>query len=178
MRKLLLAMLMVFALALSASAQTKITGKAHCAKEDPSYSIDVGDKPGHTLMAQKRACNWTTPLEIAGSKTKDGTDVETAEMSGASIHDSGYHTATMDNGDKFTVHFWGSMKLNKDNTGTFDGKWSFVSGTGKLRRIKGSGTYKGTAGADGSSDVDVEGEYTIPAAAAAPAKKAPAKKSM
>jgi hypothetical protein len=172
--------LMVLALAMTASAQgTKITGKAHCAKEDPSYSIDVGDKPGHALMAQKRACNWTTPLEIAGSKTKDGTDVETAEMSGASIHDSGYHTATMDNGDKFTVHFSGSTKLNKDNTGAFNGKWSFVSGTGKLKGIKGGGTYKGMAAADGGSDVDVQGDYTIPEAKAAPAKppKAPAKKS-
>ncbi len=176
MRKVSWVVLMVLALAMTANAQgTKITGKAHCAKEDPSYSIDVGDKPGHALMAQKRACNWTS-LEIAGSKAKDGTDVETAEMSGASIHDSGYHTATMDNGDKFTVHFWGSMKLNKDNTGTMNGKWSFVSGTGKLKGIKGSGTYKGMAAADGSSDVDVEGDYTIPEAKAAPAK-APAKKS-
>ncbi len=176
MRKLLLAMLMVFALALSASAQTKITGKVHCAKEDPSYSIDVGDKPGHALMALKRACNWTAPLEIAGSKTKDGTDVETAEMTGASVRANGYHTSTMDSGDKFTVSYKGSAKMNKDNSGTLDGKWSFVSGTGKLKGIKGGGTYKGTTGADGSSDVDVEGQYTIPAAA--PAKKAPAKKAM
>ena len=35
---------------------------------------------------------------------------------------------------------------------------------GKLKGIKGSGTYKGSGLADGTSDVEVEGEYTMPAA--------------
>jgi len=38
-----------------------------------------------------------------------------------------------------------------------------ASGTGKLKGIKGGGTYKGTAGADGSITYAVEGEYSLPA---------------
>jgi hypothetical protein len=136
----------------------------HCAKADPDYSIEVGDRPGHVLALRKATCTWTGEAEIAGLKTKTGQDVATSEVSGAALRDNGFHTATMDNGDKFTVRFTGTGTMNKDNTGAFEGKWTIVSGTGKLKGVKGSGTYKGTAGADGTSDVQVEGDYTAPAA--------------
>jgi hypothetical protein len=43
-----------------------------------------------------------------------------------------------------------------------EGTWSFTSGTGKLKGIKGKGTYKGTANADGSMTYQVDGEYSLP----------------
>ena len=59
------------------------------------------------------------------------------------------------------------MKMNKDKTATFEGKWTFTSGTGKLKGM----TYNGTGAADGTSSIDVEDEYTLPEAKpAAPAK--------
>jgi hypothetical protein len=169
MRSLSLVVLMVFALAMTASAQTKISGKAHCPKGDMN-SADVGDKPGHMLILQKITCTYTTPLEIAGGKNKDALEVFTTEMSGGAGHDNGYETATLDSGDKYVVHFWGTSKMNKDNSGTNEGKWTFVSGTGKLKGIKGGGTYKGTQAADGTSEFEVEGDYTIAAPAPKPAK--------
>jgi glucose dehydrogenase len=177
MKKTAFVVLMVFALALTASAQTKVAGKAHCAKADPEYMIEVGDKPGHLMGARKAACTWTTPMEIEGAKSTTGTDVATQEVSGSTMRDSGYHNATMDNGDTFTVRFQGLSKMNKDNSGPFEGKWTFVTGTGKLKGIKGGGTFKGMAAADGSADVDVEGDYTIAPPPPPPAKKEPAKKS-
>jgi hypothetical protein len=176
MKKSVFVVLMVFAMALTVSAQgTKISGKAHCDKPDPAAMTDVGDKPGHMMMLRGAACNYTTPMEIAGLKTTTGHDAGTAEVTGSASKDSGYHTATMDNGDKFTVWFSGKGTMNKDQSGTFEGTWKFVSGTGKLRGIKGSGTYKGTQAADGTSDVDVDGDYTIPEPKMP--MKAPAKKS-
>lgn len=171
MRKIGLTLLGVLLVALPARAQTKLTGKVHCAKGDPAYSIEVGDKPGHIITARKSACTWADATPIAGLTVKSGADAATGEVNGSTAHDSGYHTVTMDNGDKYTVHFAGTAAMSKDNTGTLDGKWTFVSGTGKLKGIKGSGTYKGTVNADGSGDVTVDGDYTIPAPTAAPAKK-------
>jgi len=170
MRKTGFIVLMALTLASAASAQTKVSGKAHCAKGDPEHAIEVGDAAGHVLTLRKAACTWNEGMEIAGMKAKTGLDVASGEVTGATMRDNGYHTATMDNGDRFTVHFTGTAKMNKDNTGTFDGKWSFVSGTGKLKGIKGSGTYKGTAAADGSSDVTVEGDYAMSAAKTMPTK--------
>jgi hypothetical protein len=170
MKKLGLVLLMACAIALPATAQTKISGKQTCAKPDPMQSIDVGDKPGHSVMIQKAACKWDTGLEIEGTKSTESTDVSTAEVWGTTATQHGYNMGTMDNGDKFTVKWTGTMKVAKDGTAAFDGKWTFISGTGKLMGIKGSGTYKGTGSADGSGTVDVEGDYTIAMAAMKPAK--------
>ena len=162
MRKHGLLLLMMLSIAASASAQTKLSGKVHCAKADPDYSIEVGDEPGHILSARKAACTWTEGMVIAGLKVKAAQDVATGEVTGATARDTGYHVATMDNGDKYTVRFNGTAMMAKDKTGAITGKWTFVSGTGKLKGIKGGGSYKGTAAADGSADVNVEGDYTLP----------------
>ena len=163
MQKTGLLLVAALALAVPASAQTKVSGKVHCAKGDPDYTIEVGDRPGHVLTARKSACTWTEGMQIAGMGVKSGADVATGEVNGMTARDSGYHVATMDNGDKFTVRFNGAATMGKDKGGTIDGKWTFVSGTGKLKGIKGGGTYKGTANPDGSGDVTVEGDYTLPA---------------
>jgi hypothetical protein len=43
-----------------------------------------------------------------------------------------------------------------------EGTWSFAGGTGKLKGIKGKGTYKGKGAPDGSATYEVEGEYEMP----------------
>src|SRR5215471_20057325 len=102
MRRLALLCLAALLLAVPASAQTKLSGKVQCMKPDPAYSIEVGDKPGHVMTASKQMCleDW----KIADLAVKSGQDVATGEMNGATGHDNGYHTATMENGDKYVVH--------------------------------------------------------------------------
>jgi hypothetical protein len=170
MRKTGMAVMVALLMAAPAMAQSKLTGSIHCAKADPDYAIPVGDKDGHMVTARKNACTWTG-LEIAGMAVKAGEDVATGEVNGTMFRDNGYHTATADNGDKFTVHFTGTATMAKDNSGSITGKWNFVSGTGKLKGIKGGGIYKGKANADGTADVTVEGDYTIAASTTSPAKK-------
>jgi hypothetical protein len=40
--------------------------------------------------------------------------------------------------------------------------WTFTTGTGKFKSIKGKGTYKGTPNADGTVTYEVTGEYSLP----------------
>ena len=162
---------LVFVFASAAGAQTKITGTAHCAKGDPAYSIEVTDHPGHSYMMEKAACTWTTPIEIAGIKTKDGVDVRSIESTATKMMSSGTHVSTMENGDKFFVSFHDTAAVKDGKPGDAMGKWSFTGATGKLKGLKGSGTYTGKFQADGSVIVDVEGEYTLAPAAPAPPKK-------
>jgi hypothetical protein len=49
---------LVCLLASAVGAQTKFTGTVQCAKPDPSYSIEAGDHPGHTLSLEKDSCTW------------------------------------------------------------------------------------------------------------------------
>jgi len=152
---------LAFAFVGAAGAQTKITGTAHCAKGDPAYSIDVSDHPGHSIMLEKAACSWTTPIEIAGIKTKDGVDVRSIESTAAKMTSSGTHVSTMENGDKFYVSFHDTAVVKDGKPGDAMGTWSFTGATGKLKGLKGKGTYTGKFQADGSVDVDVQGEYTL-----------------
>ena len=52
------------------------------------------------------------------------------------------------------------MKEQKLESG--EGTWTFAGGTGKLKGIKGKGTYKCKPSGD-NVDCDVEGEYRLPA---------------
>jgi hypothetical protein len=161
MRKLGTTLLLACAIAWPAMAQTKISGKQTCAKPDPNYTIDVGDQAGHTLILQKATCTWDTPMVIEGANTKDSVDASTSDMRGTRTLSNGYSMVTLDSGDQFTVRYRGTATAAKDGTVKYDGKWAFISGTGKLKGIRGGGTYTGTGPANGSVTVDVEGEYTI-----------------
>lgn len=162
--KLFLILALVVALASTAAAQTKTTGTISCAKPAPSYSIDVGDRAGHSVSISKFACTWTKPMEIGGLQTKDGTDVVYGDASGAKVRGSGYHFSNMSNGDKIYVRFQGNDTMKDGKTEISVGTWSYTGGTGKMKGIKGKGTYKGKSDADGNVVSEVEGDYELPAA--------------
>jgi hypothetical protein len=162
--KLFLILALVVALAATAAAQTKTIGTVSCAKPAPEYSIEVGDQAGHALAISKSACTWTKPMEIAGLKAKDGFDITYGDASGAQVQGSGYHVGSMANGDKFYVKFQGNDTTKDGKPATTEGTWSYTGGTGKLKGIKGKGTYKGKADAAGNMIVEVKGDYTLPAA--------------
>ncbi len=160
--KIILACVMVLALATVVGAQTKISGTIKCNKPDPQYGIDIGDRPNHGFGIDKSNCAWTKPWEIAGVQSKDGYSVGFGETSGNKATGRGYHVGTMASGDKFYVRFQGTDTYKDGAPQTAEGTWSFTGGTGKLKGIKGKGTYKGTAAADGSITYEVDGEYELP----------------
>ena len=163
--KLFLILALVVALATSAAAKTKTTGTVSCAKPAPAYSIPVADQTGHSLSITKSACTWTKPMELAGMKAKDGADVTYGDAMGTEVHTWGYHVGNMANGDKFYVKYQGKDTMTKDGKPlTTEGTWSYTGGTGKLKGIKGKGTYKGKADAAGNMAVEVDGDYELPAA--------------
>ncbi len=67
----------------------------------------------------------------------------------------------MANGDKMYVRIQGSATLKDGTVESANGAWSFTGGTGKLKGVKGKGTYKGKDVPDGSATYEVEGEYEL-----------------
>lgn len=158
MRKIILVPALLCGIAVTASAQTKITGKLTCSK--PSVREGGGD--GAQMITFQRAnCNWTTPFTIDGSKPGRTQDVSIADMAGSAGRFHGYSTSAMDNGDSTIVRYEGTTLVKKDGSGTDKGTWRYVRGTGKFKGISGSGTFKGEAAADGSSWADVTGHYSL-----------------
>jgi hypothetical protein len=160
--KTLLSFLVVFALAAVASAQTKISGTLQCGKPDQQHAIEVGDRPNHSFVISQTKCTWTKSIEIAGIQTKEHVVAQFYEVSGNRSHGQEYAVGTMTNGDKYYGPVQGSATLKDGVPESAEGKWSFAGGTGKLKGLKGKGTYKGKGAPDGTSTFEVEGEYELP----------------
>jgi hypothetical protein len=160
--KTLLSFLVVFALATVASAQTIVAGTHQCGKPDQQQAIEVGDRPNHSFMISQTKCTWTKPLEIAGVQSKEGVFTSFTEVSGNRFRDREYGVITMTNGDKCYVRPQGSATLKDGVLESAEGKWSFAGGTGKLKGLKGKGTYTAKGAPDGTVTVQAEGEYELP----------------
>jgi hypothetical protein len=148
--------------AVSLSAATKTSGTAMC-KSDPASPAPVAEseQPNHSFAIGKAQCTWTG-FPVAGQEYKEGVSISLGEISGDTNSYHGYHVATTATGDKTVSKFEGSGKLKDGKPVGESGTWTFTSGTGKLKGIKGKGTYKGTPNADGTMTYKVEGEYTLP----------------
>jgi hypothetical protein len=174
--RMLCAMALVALFASVAGAQTKISGAHHCAKPPESIgTADVGDKAGHAMSLTKNTCQWTKPMEMEGEKTTDGTSYSFTDMTATRAANTGNYVGNTDGGDKYFVSFRDTGAVKDGKPEVSKGTWSFTGGTGKLKGISGKGTYTVTPAADGTAEVDVEGEYSIAAPAmkkAAAAKKA------
>lgn len=155
--------LITIGLATAATAQTKTSATLHCSKSDPVNMVEIGDRPGHAFVVAKTACTWSKPMDLGGTATKDGVSVATEEMSAGKGTGNGVHWSTMANGDKIFVRFQGKSTYDKDGKMlTSKGTWSYTGGTGKLKGIKGKGTYDGKGSPDGTADYQVDGDYTLP----------------
>jgi hypothetical protein len=165
---------LVLLLAPVVGAQTKVSGAHKCAKPEVVGTTDVADKPGHTMTLVKDSCEWTTPIEMEGLKAKDGTSTIFVDTTATRSSSTGVYVGTMENGDKFFVSFHDTAPVKDGKAGAGKGSWSYTGGTGKLKGIEGKGTYTTSMNEDGTGGAEVEGEYSI--AAAAP-KKAMEKKA-
>jgi hypothetical protein len=143
-----------------AVAQTKVSGTVQCSKPDRQESMDVGDRPNHSLTITQGKCTWTQPLEIEGAKTKEGAFTAAGDVGGKNLRLQGYAVETLDSGDKYTVRIQGTQNLQDGKPVSERGNWAFLNGTGKLKGIKGKGTFEGKAEGD-NMVVTVEGEYTL-----------------
>jgi hypothetical protein len=95
---------------------------------------------------------------IMGAKTKDGVAVGYSEKSEGMLHVSGFETDTLDNGEKLTWKSMGQVLAEK-GPATATGRWSLMRGTGKLKGIKGGGSYDEKLDADDVLVLELEGVY-------------------
>jgi hypothetical protein len=154
-----------------AMAQTKISGTGTCGKADATHAIEAGDRAGHMLVVAQVSCTWTTPMEMAGLKSTTYKVAASTDSAGGTSQSRGYVVTTMDNGDKAYIRFQGTGATKEGGAHTGAGTWSYTGGTGKLKGLKGKGTFKSSGATADATEDQVEGEYTLPEAAAAAKKK-------
>lgn len=152
---------LMLALTLGASARTKVSGTSHCAKPDPQHVLPVTGMDGHSLAVEQFKCTWTKPMELAGLQSKDGVSTDTNDISGNTGRSRGYHISTMSNGDLMRVSYSGNSTMKDGALVTLKGTWSYIGGTGKLKGVKGKGTFDCKADGDGVT-CEIEGDYSLP----------------
>ncbi len=135
-----------------------IKGALRCSKPSQSHSIEVPDRPGHSLMIDERKCTWTEPMEILGAKFKEGVWIAFTERMEGTLHPHVYEVDTLDDGEKVTMQAMGHVLADKGPT-TTKGRFSFMRGTGKFKGIKGGGTFEGKLDADDVLTMELEGVY-------------------
>jgi hypothetical protein len=99
-------------------------------------------------------------MEIGGDKAKEGLATDTFEASGDNLRFRGVYVVTMQSGDKAFVPYQGTGTTKEGKPVETKGTWSYVGGSGKLKGIKGKGTFHCTPSSEEWS-CDIEGEYEL-----------------
>lgn len=162
MRNSLIALLVMVGLAAVSAAQTKISGTLQCGKPELQYTLPVGDRPDHSFAISKNKCTWSKPLEVGGLQTKEDENTTFSEVTGNSGSDRTYVVGTMSNGDKAFVRPQGKSTLKDGAFQSGSGTWAYTGGTGKLKGLKGTGTFTCKANPDGTATCNIVGEYQLP----------------
>jgi hypothetical protein len=164
---ILTAILSLLVVSLSFSAQAaekkKIMGTN---KHGPLISRTVvppapGDDPKHELVALLVRRDTTTSPDPEWNDTEQIVYEQSDGVAGTGTV-RGYYVRLHKNGDTDYGPFEGTFKTTFKEDGswettTWEGTYKVTGGTGKFKNIKGSGTYRGKATAEGAS-TDWEGE--------------------
>ncbi len=143
-----------------AQNQGKVSNGWACAKPTDAKTFNVGDEPGHTYTVAQYKCT-STKGEWAGVREKEGTATEFDEIKGGKLSGHGIFLETFANGDTAKFDYQTSGTIKDGKLGPLGDKWQFVSGTGKLKGAKASGTCSGNGNPDGGSTVACTGTYTL-----------------
>ena len=163
MRKLSCLLALVGACALWSAgvmAQTKVAWSDSCSKADPDYTVQVGDPGSHAFGLGQLKCHATKPAEIGADKGKEALVTSATETSGSKSHQHGIYVLSLEGGDKVSLPYQGTTTLKDGKPTSASGTWSFGVGTGKLKGIKGKGTWHCSPSGDGWS-CSGEGEYEL-----------------
>lgn len=144
-----------------ALGQTKVAWSDSCSKADPDYNVQVGDPAGHSFGLGQLKCHATKPAEIGGDKGKEAVVTSATESSGTKSHQHGIYVLSLESGAKVSLPYQGTTTLKDGKPASANGTWSFADGTGKLKGIKGKGTWHCSPSGDGWS-CSGEGEYDLP----------------
>jgi hypothetical protein len=126
--------------------------------------LGPGDDPKHELVALEIRRDTTTSSDPDWNETEQIIYGQADQVAGTGTH-RGYYVRQHKNGDTEYGTYEGTHKTTLKEDGSFleatwEGTYKVIGGTGKFKNIKGSGTYRGKATAEGAStEFEGEAEY-------------------
>jgi hypothetical protein len=156
-----IAAFVVVSLSFSAQAgeKKKLTGINKIGPHISRTVVYPGDDPKHELVMFVRR-DTTTSSDPDWNETEQIVYQQADSVAGTGTA-RGYSIRLFKNGDTDYSSFEGKHKTTVKEDGswetTWEGTYKVLGGTGKFKNIKGSGTYRGKATAEGAS-TEFEGE--------------------
>jgi hypothetical protein len=131
----------------------KLTGTNKHAPPISRTVVSPGDDPKHELVLTIHE-NTTTSSDPDWNETEQINYNWEDEVAGTGTH-RGYYRRLHKNGETDYGPYEGTHKTTVKEDGswerTWEGTYKMTGGTGKFKNIKGSGTYRGKATAEGAS---------------------------
>ena len=122
--------------------------------------VSPGDDPKHEVVVLLIRRDTTTSPDPDWNETEQIVYQQSDEVEGTGTH-RGYYRRLHKNGETDYGPYEGTHKTTVKEDGswetTWEGTYKVIGGTGKFKNIKGSGTFRGKATAEGFLD-ELEGE--------------------
>jgi hypothetical protein len=130
----------------------KVTGTNKLALPISRTVVSLGDDPKHELVVLEIRRDTTASPDPDWNETEQITYEQADDVAGTGTH-RGYFRRPHKNGDTDYGPYEGTHKTSVKEDGslevTWEGTWKQSGGTGKFKNIKGGGTYRGKATAQG-----------------------------
>ena len=139
-----------------ATAQDKIDTQWHCPNVSANHELPVGDVPDHDYVILQGTCSASSSRGLAEKTTAYTEFVESWKESNKFF---GRWNVTLQDGERIFYSYEGAETTASKKPVT--DHWKILSGTGKYKRINGSGTCTGRVLDDGSSDWECVGKYSL-----------------
>ena len=146
---------------LASSGHTTFSATLECAEVAQALSIDVGDHPDHSLGVFQTKCTWVRPIEIRGTRSTAYTGTATLETQDSVSRLQGYGVIAFADGNSATFRFSGTS-IQRGDSVTAQGTWTFIEGTGVLKGVVGEGVYKGRPAQGGRRIYSLSGAWQLP----------------
>lgn len=160
--------LLAICLASSSVVCAQIKGTFHetavCGKSAVHQTVLINDDRQHSISLDQRPCTSREPIEIGGLKSSEYVTYGVDDVQNGRSIDRGYGIGTMANGDRYFLAYNGTATMNGNVPVHLEGTWTFTGGTGRLKPLKGGGSYTAHPTADGGMEFVIEGSYELPAA--------------
>ena len=159
-----IAAFVVVSLSFSAQAgeKKKITETHKSGPIISQTAVYPGDDPNHEVVMFVRR-DTTTSSDPDHNETEEMVYGQNDSVAGTGTA-RGYFRRFFKNGDTYYGSYEGTFKTTVKEDGslgtTWEGTYKVTGGTGKFKNIKGDGTYRGKATAEGAStEFEAEVEY-------------------
>jgi hypothetical protein len=155
--------LFLSSLPMQAHIKGTITEKSVCGASAVHQTVVINDDRQHSVSLDQRPCRSDAPIEIGGLTGTEYVVYGVDDVQDGQSVDRGYVVGTMKNGDRYFLKYQGAATMKGNAPDHLEGTWTFTGGSGRLKDLRGGGTYTAKPTTNGvGMEFVIQGDYELP----------------